>query len=118
MKHGGASFARSLRGLTQLHPFGAGPCRRSRRSVAAKCGRSRADEVDAPVTLSAEHEEVSFSRASAFRCTRPGAHEADAEALKSGDGVAFVVYPSSGILPPYGEFRAIVTVVGRHAGEY
>jgi len=121
MKHGGAAFARSLRGLTQPSLLRGGSLptiaeKRGGKKSGASVPRTRSD---APVTLSAEHEKVSFSRGLGVQmhATR-SAHEADAEALKSGDGVAFVVYPSSGILPPYGEFRAIVTVVSDMPGEY
>ena len=114
MKHGGASFAQSLRGLTQPSLRGSLPTiteKRLKKSSRAKSG--------APVTLSAEHEKVAFSRGLGVQMhAARSAHEADAEALKSGDGVAFVVYPSHGILPPYGEFRAIVTVVSDMPGEY
>ena len=46
------------------------------------------------------------------------ARDADAAALASGAGAAFVVWPSRGTLPPYGEFRVVVTAVSDMPGEY
>ena len=47
-----------------------------------------------------------------------GARDADAAALASGAGAAFVVRPSRGTLPLYGEFRVVVTAVSDMPGEY
>ena len=65
------------------------------------------------------HERAAFSRGLGVQmaATR-AARDADAAALASGAGAAFVVWPSRGTLPPYGEFRVVVTAVSDMPGEY
>lgn len=70
-------------------------------------------------TLKADHERVAFSRGlgvqmDATRQTK----DADAAALSKGTGAAVLIYPSSGMLSPNGEFRATVTLISNMPGEY
>jgi hypothetical protein len=74
---------------------------------------------DRPVTLTSAHESVKFSRGLGVQMDNNRRSEAaDAAALATGDGAAFIVFPSRGVLPPYGEFRARVVVVSDMPGEY
>jgi len=91
-------------------------------SRVSKTSRKAAPVVsarDRPVTLTSAHESVKFSRGLGVQMDNNRRSEAaDAAALATGDGAAFIVFPSRGVLPPYGEFRARVVVVSDMPGEY
>ena len=86
---------------------------------ARRSGASRSVRERFAPRLGDAHERVAFSRGLGVQmaATR-AAHDADAAALASGAGAAFVVWPSRGTLPPYGEFRVVVTAVSDMPGEY
>jgi hypothetical protein len=82
-------------------------------------GGTSASRAGSRPVLGTEHERVAFSRGLGVQmeATRR-AHDADASALSKNNGAAVLIYPSVGILPPHGEFRAILTLVSNMPGEY
>jgi hypothetical protein len=91
----------------------------SGREKKASANRSPTKPERFAAKLSDAHERMSFSRGAGVKmAAHRAALEADALALASGQGAAFVCYPAAGTLPPYGEFRCVVTLVSDMPGEY